>query len=174
LPTNFKTAAFGIARHNAILKQLEAEISAIRLDGQEVPVKLRVFDSLFVPLAKWSMLLTGNYRCITGNGVRSICDAVNEDPKQSREIYAFVNSLVQRLGAETSDHVPFEKYMSAAQNLLKPSSAARAISGGETVIERPDKLVQLIGKTFGMINFEIDKSVAIIDKKLSENKRLRA
>jgi hypothetical protein len=174
LPTNFKTAAFGISRHNAILKQLEAEISAIRLDGQEVPVKLRVFDSLFVPLAKWSMLLTGNYRCITGNGVRSICDAVNEDPKQSREIYAFVNSLVQRLGAETSDHVPFEKYMSASQNLLKPSSAARAISGGETVIERPDKLVQLIGKTFGMINFEIDKSVAIIDKKLSENKRLRA
>jgi hypothetical protein len=64
--------------------------------------------------------------------------------------------------------------MSASQNLLKPSSAARAISGGETVIERPDKLVQLIGKTFGMINFEIDKSVAIIDKKLSENKRLRA
>ena len=174
LPTNFKTAVFGIARHNIMLKQLELEISAIRLDGQEVPVKLRVFDSLFVPLAKWSMLLTGNYRCITRNGVRSICDGVNEDPKRSREIYAFVNSLVQRLGAETSDHVPFEKYMSASQNLLKPSSAARAISGGETVIERPDKLVQLIGKKIGMINFEIDKSVAIIDERLSENKRLRA
>jgi hypothetical protein len=174
LPTNFKTAAFGIARHNAILKQLEAEINAIRLDGQEVPVKLRVFDSLFVPLAKWSMLLTGNYRCIMNDGVRSICDAVNDDPKQSREIYTFVDGLVQRLGAETSDHVPFEKYMSASQNLLKPSSAARAISGGGTMIERPDKLVQLIGKTFGMINFEIDKSIAIVDKKLSENKRLRA
>ena len=174
LPTNFKTAAFGIARHNAILKQLEAEISEIRLDGQEVPVKLRVFDSLFVPLAKWSMLLTGNYRCITRDGVRSICDAVNENPKQSLEIYTFVNSLVQRLGAEISDHVPFEKYMSASQNLIKPSSAARAISGGVTVIERPDKLVQLIGKTFGMTNCEINKSIAIVDEKLSENKLLKA
>ena len=174
LPTNFKAAAFGIARHNAMLKQLETEIDAIQLDGQEVPVKLRVFDSLFVPLAKWSMLLTGNYRCITRDGVRSICRAVNDDPNQSREIYTFVNSLVQRLGAEASDHVPFKKYMSASQNLHKPSSAARAISGGGTVIERPDKLVQLIGRKFGMINSEIDKSIAIVDEKISENKRLRA
>jgi hypothetical protein len=30
----------------------------------EIPVKLKVHDSLFVPLAKWPMLMTGNYRCI--------------------------------------------------------------------------------------------------------------
>ena len=28
-------------------------------------------DGIFVPLAKWSMLLAGNYRCLTDNGVRS-------------------------------------------------------------------------------------------------------
>ena len=34
----------------------------------ELPVKLRVHDSIFVPLAKWAMLLTGNYRCVTEDG----------------------------------------------------------------------------------------------------------
>ena len=65
LPTNFKAATFDDEAHNRLLRELEADIDAVRLDGQDVPVKLKVFDSLFVPLAKWSMLLTGNYRCIT-------------------------------------------------------------------------------------------------------------
>ena len=30
----------------------------------EIPVKLKVHDSIFVPLAKWPMLIAGNYRCI--------------------------------------------------------------------------------------------------------------
>jgi Ketopantoate reductase PanE/ApbA len=60
LPTNFKAAAFADEKHNRLLRELEADIDAVRLDGQDVPVKLRVFESLFVPLAKWSMLLTGN------------------------------------------------------------------------------------------------------------------
>jgi NAD(P)-dependent dehydrogenase (short-subunit alcohol dehydrogenase family) len=65
LPTNFKAATFADEAHNLLLRELEADIEAVRLDGLDVPVKLKVFDSLFVPLAKWSMLLTGNYRCIT-------------------------------------------------------------------------------------------------------------
>jgi hypothetical protein len=51
----------------------------VTLDGKDVPVKLKVFDSLFVPLAKWSMLLTGNYRCITPHEPQSIRDAVHGD-----------------------------------------------------------------------------------------------
>ena len=62
-------------KHNEMLKRLEADIAAVRLDGKDVPVKLRVFDSLFVPLAKWSMLLTGNYRCITRDAARPIREA---------------------------------------------------------------------------------------------------
>ena len=65
LPTNFKAATFADEAHNALLRELEPDIDAVKLDGQDVPVKLKVFDLLFVPLAKWSMLLTGNYRCIT-------------------------------------------------------------------------------------------------------------
>lgn len=34
----------------------------------ELPVKRRVHESVFVPLAKWSMLLAGNYGCVTAGG----------------------------------------------------------------------------------------------------------
>jgi hypothetical protein len=80
-----------------MLRELEAGIDAVRLDGKDVPVKLRVFDSLFVPLAKWSMLLTGNYRCITMGEPRAIRDAVHEDLELSRSIYAHVDGI----GSET-------------------------------------------------------------------------
>ena len=69
LPTNFKVARFKDAKANALLAQLEKDIDAVRFDTPEgkieLPVKLRVYDSLFVPLAKWAMLLAGNYRCVT-------------------------------------------------------------------------------------------------------------
>ncbi len=174
LPTNFKAAAFGNAEHNALLKQLEADIAAVRLDGKDVPVKLRVFDSLFVPLAKWSMLLTGNYRCITAGEPRPICEAVHGDLELSRAIYAHVDAIARRLGADPADQVPFEKYAKAAENLLKPSSAARAVAAGAPAIERVDMLVQLIGKSLGMENPAIDAVVATVDAKLSENQRLSA
>src|ERR1700760_2674858 len=69
LPTNFKAAKFDDPKGTAILRQLEKEIDAVRFDPGdgtkiELPVKLRVYDSIFVPLAKWSMLLAGNYRCV--------------------------------------------------------------------------------------------------------------
>src|SRR6185295_5036789 len=62
LPTNFKVSKFDDEKSTAILRQLEKEIDAVRFepgDGSkiELPVKLRVYDSIFVPLAKWSMLL---------------------------------------------------------------------------------------------------------------------
>jgi hypothetical protein len=130
LPTNFKAARFGDDKANAILQQIENDIAAVRLDGNDVPVKLRVYESLFVPLAKWSMLLTGNYRCVTRDEPRSIRDAVHGDLVASEVIYAFVNELVRRLGADPADEVPFEKYAKAAESLLKPSSVARAIAAG--------------------------------------------
>jgi len=49
LPTNFKAAIFADEGHNLLLRELEADIDAVKLDGQDVPVKLKVFDSLFVP-----------------------------------------------------------------------------------------------------------------------------
>jgi hypothetical protein len=168
LATNFKAAAFADQAHNLLLRELEADIDAVKLDGQDVPVKLKVFDSLFVPLAKWSMLLTGNYRCITLAEPQSIRDAVHGDLKLSQSIYDHVDAIARRLGAEAKDQVPFEKYAKAAESLLKPSSAARAVSNGAPFIERVDLLVRLISQQLGMPNADIDRTAEIVDRRLNE------
>ena len=127
LPTNFKVAQFDSDTHTAILQQMQADVEAVRFaagDGTvELPVKLKVHDSVFVPLAKWSMLLTGNYRCIQKDEMRSIKDAVHGDIKKSRAIYNWVGALCQAMGASEGDQVPFEKYAAAANGLVKPSRA---------------------------------------------------
>ena len=168
LPTNFKAATFADETHNLLLRQLEADIDAVRLDGRDVPVKLKVFDSLFVPLAKWSMLLTGNYRCITQREPQSIRDAVHDDLELSQSIYEHVEAIARRLGADPRDQVPFEKYAKAAESLRKPSSAARAVANGAPFIERVDLLVKLISHQLGVPNAEIDHTVQIVDQKLNE------
>ncbi|MBR0800547.1 hypothetical protein JQ615_34810 [Bradyrhizobium jicamae] len=168
LPTNFKAAPFADETHNLLLRELEADIDAVRLDGQDVPVKLKVFDSMFVPLAKWSMLLTGNYRCITPQEPQSIRDAVHGNIDLSQSIYRHVDAIAQRLGADPADQVPFEKYAKAAESLLKPSSAARAVAGGAPAIERVDLLVKLISHQLGVPNAEIDRTVQIVNQKLNQ------
>src|SRR5207253_8082372 len=54
LPTNFKSARFPSDAHTAILRRLEADIEAARFENIELPVKLKVHESVFVPLAKRS------------------------------------------------------------------------------------------------------------------------
>jgi len=171
LPTNFKAAAFENPAHTALLAELEADLAAVRLDGHDVPVKLKLHDSLFVPLAKWSMLLTGNYRCITAGEVLSIHDAVLSDVDASRAIYNWVNELARKLGADPADQVPFEKYAAAANGLLKPSSAARAVYAGAKMIERVDMVVQKVGAGLGMQLDAVDETVRIVDAKLAENRK---
>ncbi|MEP0943003.1 MAG: hypothetical protein ABJH63_21150 [Rhizobiaceae bacterium] len=170
LPTNFKAAAFADDGNTQILRELEADIAAVRLDGKDVPVKLRVHDSLFVPLAKWSMLLTGNYRAITADGPRAIREAVHSDLEMSQEIYHWVDALAREIGADPADQVPFEKYANAALGLLNPSSAARAVFAGAKQIERVDKLVQLIGQQHGKSLKAIDDNIVIVDAKLADNR----
>ncbi len=170
LATNFKAAGFAGPAHNKMLTTLAADIDAARLDGRDVPVKLRVHDSLFVPFAKWAMLLTGNYRCITAAAPISIRDAVHGDLGLSREIYAAVESIVLRLGAQPQDLVPFDKYAAAAERLINPSSAARAIAAGSPVAERVDKLVQLIGRQHGITHPAIDLAVSLVNAKIARNR----
>jgi hypothetical protein len=90
----------------------------------ELPVKLRVYDSIFVPLAKWSMLLAGNYRCVTKDGMRTAQEAVHSDIETSRSVYNFVFDLCVKLGASPSDLVPFEN-TPPQRRLVRPASAAR-------------------------------------------------
>ncbi len=174
LPTNFKVARFKSDEHTAMLKTLEADIAAVRFrdgaDSIELPVKLKVHESVFVPLAKWAMLIAGNYRCVEKDGARSIRDAVHSDLKASRQVYDWVKSVCVRLGAAEADLVPFEKYANAAQGLAKPSSAARALVAGAKNIERVDKLGQLVARQQGMQNATLDATVALVDGWLKKNR----
>jgi hypothetical protein len=178
LPTNFKAARFESDAHTAILRQLEADIEAVRFDTPEgrieLPVKLKVHDSVFVPLAKWSMLMAGNYRCITKAGMRPIKEAVHSDIEATRAVYAWVAKLCMSLGAAEKDLVPFEKYANAALGLASPSSAARALFGGAKNIERVDRLVQIIAAQKGLRLAEIDEVVALVDARLSSNRSAAA
>jgi hypothetical protein len=179
LPTNFKVAKFADDKHTAILRQLEKDIDAVRFDPGdgtriELPVKLRVYDSIFVPLAKWAMLLAGNYRCITEDGMRTAQEAVHTNLEEARSVYDFVFDLCVKLGARPDDLVPFEKYAAAAQSLSRPASAARALQNGAPNIERADKLVQLIGKQKGVSNKSVDAIVALVDRRLDANRKKAA
>lgn len=170
LPTNFKAARFESTKHNAILREFERDIDAVTLDGKDVPVKLRVHDSLFVPFAKWPMLLTGNYRCVTAGAPVSIREAVQSDLALSAEIYRAVESIVCRLGGSADGLVAFENYVAATDKLTFPSSVARAITGGAAAIERVDRLVQLIGRHSGITHPAIDRTVALIETALASAK----
>src|SRR6202044_4100830 len=134
LPTNFKCARFDDDKSTAILRQLESDVEAARFDTPEgkieLPVKLKVYDSIFVPLAKWAMLLAGNYRCVTKDGMRTAQEAVWSDLETSRSVYNFVFDLCVKLGANPADLVPFEKYAAAAQSLVRPAPGGPALRNG--------------------------------------------
>jgi hypothetical protein len=175
LPTNFKVAAFTDPADTALLARLADDIESARFaapDGPvDLPVKLKLHASVFVPLAKWAMLLAGNYRCVTPAGAREINRTVHDDLAESRSVYEFVVELCISLGAAPADLVPFEKYAAAAQGLSRPSSAARALFAGAQHIERADKLVQLIARQRGRSHPVLDATVALVDAQLERNRR---
>jgi len=177
LATNFKAARFESEEATSLLRQLEADIEAARypLGYEEVaiPVKLKVHDSIFVPLAKWPMLMAGNYRCIRPDDMIAIRDAVHGELDASRGVYDWVGALCARLGAAAEDLVPFEKYAKAAEGLGKPSSAARALFGGAEHIERVDALVARIARQFGQHSPVVQEIVGLVDARLAANRSRR-
>ncbi|MBK7660671.1 MAG: hypothetical protein IPJ28_16810 [Betaproteobacteria bacterium] len=175
LPTNFKAARFPDEAPTAMLRDLEAGIEAARFDGGggeriALPVKLKVHDSVFVPLAKWAMLLAGNYRCVLADTVQPIREAVHGDPQASRAVYEWVVALCVKLGASPADLVPYEKYANAALSLASPSSAARALAAGARNIERVDRLVQLVAAQQGLKSAAVDETVRRVDGWLERNR----
>ncbi len=174
LATNFKAARFDSDAHTAILRDLAADVEAARFDAGsgpiELPVKLKVHESVFVPLAKWSMLVAGNYRCVQKDAARSIKEAVHTNLEETRSVYEWVVTLCKSLGADAKDLVPFEKYAHAAQSLVTPSSAARALFAGAPNIERVDRLVRTIAAQKGMHLAVVDEIVALVDARLEVNR----
>jgi hypothetical protein len=174
LPTNFKAARFDDEAHTALLRGLEADIERAKwtVDGMdvEIPVKLKVHASIFVPLAKWPMLIAGNYRCIRADSMIPIREAVHGNVAQSRDIYEWVAALCRRLGAETEDLVPFDKYAQAAASLGRSSSAARALFGGAKHIERVDSLVRRIARQLDLASDHLHEIVELVDARLGRNR----
>ncbi len=177
LPTNFKAARFDAEGPTELLRRLADDIERARLvrpgESIELPVKLKVHESLYVPLAKWPMLIAGNYRCIRADHMISIRDAVHGNVPLARGIYEWVGDLCVRLGAAREDLVPFEKYAQAAESLAKPSSAARALFGGALHIERVDRLVHCIAREMGEANDVLDETVCLVDERLERNRLAR-
>ena len=109
-----------------------------------VPVNLNIYESFFVPISKWPMLITGNYRCINNSELISIKDAVYNDINQSKKIYNEVQSLCLSLGATNNDLISFENYLKVAKKLTAPSSVSRLAFSKNKNFERLDKLVEII------------------------------
>jgi hypothetical protein len=174
LATNFKAARFEGDEDTAMLRGLARDIEEARYEhageSLDLPVKLKVHDSVFVPLAKWAMLMAGNYRCLMEENVRTIRDAVHADVEASRHVYDWVVRLCMKLGAAADDMVPFDKYAAAAQSLKSPSSAARALSAGAPNIERVDRLVQAIATQHGMRHASVNETVSRVDEWLVRNR----
>ena len=152
LPTNFKAARFESEAQTAFLRSLKktsTQPDSSRRRDHRMPVKFKVHDWVFVPLAKWPMLIAGNYRCVQKDAARSIKEAVHTDLEATlgKSTTGWVKLCVS-LGAAEKDLVPFEKYANAALSLGKScsSSAARALFAGAPNIERVDRLVQTIGE----------------------------
>jgi hypothetical protein len=174
LPTNFKFAPFANPEHQQKLERLGADIdrSRIRIDGAEAQprVRLRPHESRFAPLAKWPMLITGNFRCMTDGAPVSIGEAVCSDEAESRELYDWVSRLCLALGAEDSTMVTFDAYRAAAVCLSLPSSLARGLYAGATAVERIDLLIQAIAADQGMSHAVLEAIVDDVSARLDNNR----
>lgn len=173
LATNFRAAPFEQPSHNAILKEVaeSVELSKVVHHGLEIqpPVKLRVHASHYVGLSKLPMLITGNYRCFSGTGIRSIQEAVHDDVELSREVYESVCEALIRLGNPVETLVPFDKYAAAAESLTEPSSAAKAVNRGSSSIERVDRLVYIIAQQQSVRLKLLEEIVSCVDCRLEAN-----
>ena len=177
LASNFKVAPFVRPQHQQVLQRLANDIDSCRIPagGALVQpfVRLRLYESVFIPLVKWPMLITGNFRCITDGEPVSIAHAVCNDETESRELYECIYQLCIRIGAEKEMMVSFDRYLSAARSLTQPSSVARAIHSGASSVERADRLIKVLAKCHNIDNPVLNRIVTDVDRKLKHNRVAR-
>lgn len=169
LASNFKAAPFARSADQALLEELARDWAGVKHHGQRPPVQLLAQHSLHVPLAKWPMLIAGNCRCLTDQGIRPIADAVHSDLAASQALYDLVHDLARSLGAREADLVPFAAYAQAARGLTRPSSLARALDNGAVKVERIDLLVLRLLTAQGFDPAPLQPIVERIDMLLARN-----
>jgi hypothetical protein len=151
LASNFKVAPFHYRQDQALLEVVAASTAVIKPDEIAAPARILAQDSLGVPLSKWPMLITGNCRCLDIYGsMSSIAATVHADLEKSRKIYDHVAGVAIAAGASEGDIVPFGIYSSAARQLSRPSSLARAIAGGAMHVERVDLMILYAAKALDL------------------------
>lgn len=174
LASNFKAAPFARAADQALLQRLADDMSRLAVPHQgrmvRPPVAMVASPSLFVPLAKWPMLIAGNCRCLLPSGIRTIADAVHADLAETAALYAEVSALATTLGARPQDMVPFESYAETARRLTRPSSLARALESGATAVERIDRLITTLLEAQGLETARLAPISARIDTRLAQNR----
>ena len=89
-------------------------------------------------------VLDNSAGCVTEDGSRPIQEVVLSNAEESHGIYTFVSELCCKMGADPDDLVEFETYAAAAKSLKAESSAARSLNAGAAMIERIDKVVQIV------------------------------
>jgi hypothetical protein len=142
LASNFKFAPFVRPEDQTILERIARDASRAQQPWGRPPVHLLARGSIFTPLSKWPMLVTGNCRCVTEYGVPlSIREAVHSDPASSRLLFEEVNHCLKAIGAPPASLVSYDAYAQAAARLTRPSSLANGIAAGVTAVERIDLLV---------------------------------
>lgn len=167
LATNIKCAPFAEKPAQRILQRLADDIAGTTLpDGRSVPVKILATPHLTMPLVKLPMLACGNYRSILSQRIRPICEAVWDDPTESRAIYDFAVDVLTANDVPEDIIVPFDRYADAAHGLTLPSSAARAIHAGATKIERADLLLQRLALRKGLSSPGLDQVIATVNQRL--------
>ena len=173
LPSNFKAAPFARAEDQALLQRLAADMSHLEVRCGDAtvrpPVALIATTSLFAPLAKWPMLITGNCRCVLPDGIRTIAEAVLSDRPASAAVYEQVQQLALALGARSQDLVTFDAYAKAAARMERPSSLARAIEVGATQVERIDRLIGNLLVSRGLPEALVKPVGSLIDQRLERN-----
>ena len=176
LPTNFKAARFDSDADTAMLRELAADVEAARFEvgGEtiELPVKLKVHDSVFVPLAKWAMLLAGNYRCVQADSVRSIKEAVHGDLAEIARRLRLGGGPVRLAGREPGRHGAVRE-VRGRRAIARQPVVGRARAGQRRAAHRARRSPGAIGRrrSAGAIPTSSTQTVALVDAWLVRNRR---
>ena len=185
LASNLKIAPFSNQQYQNRLTQLAIDVNDLRItdaEGRWSPgIKLVPHESPYVPLAKWPMLITGNFRCIGPTNAKTIRSAVWDDLERSRSIYEWVTELCQKLVVSIDKYcdlskvlIPFDRYADAAQQLVYPSSVSRGLLNNATEVERVDRLIQGLARSLNAEDESLNSIVSLVDETLMVNRSVSA
>jgi hypothetical protein len=136
-----RISKFSSKKNNLALNEAISSFNSITKNS--IPLKIKIYDSLWVSLNKLPMLMTGNYRCFDGKKYYSIRKAVNNNKTLSKKIYDLVVQCLILTGAKKNNFIPFNIYLKSTKTLNQISSVARNVKN-KINIERVDVLVSQI------------------------------